>query len=166
MNDCRDLILGKAFFLHLSSFISHIQDLLLLKGFHFYFCFLSWVKTENSRNWESFDQSCVNRERMFYESNESMSHESWVMSQWVNESELKNKSFGRNNKIKHYFYLICLLPSLLPAHARPISDMKSQPGLFVSSIPGPAATTTCMPWKIAFPDALQEPFKPSDNPYY
>ena len=28
---------------------------------------------------------------------------------------------------------------LLPAHARPISDMKSQPGLFVSSIPGPAA---------------------------
>ena len=72
-----------------------------------------------------------------------MSHESWVnesMSQiW------KNKSFGRNNKIKHYFYLICLLASLLPAHARPISDMKSQPGLFVSSIPGPAATTTCMP---------------------
>ena len=78
----------------------------------------------------------------------------------------KNKSFGRNNKIKHYFYLICLLASLLPAHARPISDMKSQPGLFVSSIPGPAATTTCMPRKIAFPDTLQEPFKPSDNPYY
>ena len=26
---------------------------------------------------------------------------------------------------KHYFYLICLLASLLPAHARPISDMKS-----------------------------------------
>ena len=104
------------------------------------------------------------RERMFYESNESMSHESWVnesMSQiW------KNKSFGRNNKIKHYFYLICLLASLLPAHARPISDMKSQLGLFVSSIPGPAATVTCMPRKIAFPDTLQEPFKPSDNPYY
>ena len=42
-----------------------------------------------------------------------MSHESWVnesMSQiW------KNKSFGRNNKIKHYFYWFCLLPSLLPA---------------------------------------------------
>ena len=76
------------------------------------------------------------RERMFYESNESMSHESWVnesMSQiW------KNKSFGRNNKIKHYFYLICPLASLLPAHARPISDMKSQPTLFVSSIPGAA----------------------------
>ena len=77
------------------------------------------------------------------------------MSQWV-----------RNNKIKHYFYLICLLASLLPAHARPISDMKSQPGLFVSSIPGPATTTTCMPRKIAFPDTLQEPIKPSDNPYY
>ena len=44
---------------------------------------------------------------MFYESNESMSHES--MSQiW------KNKSFGRNNKIKRYFYLICLLALLLP----------------------------------------------------
>ena len=92
--------------------------------------------------------------RMFYESNESMS-QIW-----------KNKSFGRNNKIKHYFYLICLLASLLPAHARPISDMKSQLGLYVSSIPGPAATTTCMPRKIAFPDTLQEPFKPSDNPYY
>ena len=38
----------------------------------------------------------------------------------------------------HYFYLICLLASLLPAHARPISDMKSQPRLFVSSIPGAA----------------------------
>ena len=43
-----------------------------------------------------------------------MSHES--MSQiW------KNKSFGKNNKIKRYFYVICLLASLLPAHARPIS---------------------------------------------
>ena len=87
----------------------------------------------------------------------------WVMSQWVRSE--KNKSFGRNNKIKHYFYLICLLASLLPVHARPISDMKSQLGLFVSSIPGPAATTTCMPRKIAFPDTFQaEPFKPSDNP--
>ena len=79
----------------------------------------------------------------------------WVMSQWVNESVSqiwKNRNFGRNNKIKHYFYLICLLASLLPAHARPICDMKSQPGLFVSSIPGPAATTTCMPRKIAFRD--------------
>ena len=43
-----------------------------------------------------------------------MSHES--MSQiW------KNKSFGKNNKITRYFYVICLLASLLPAHARPIS---------------------------------------------
>ena len=95
----------------------------------------------------------------------------WVMSHesWVNESMSqiwKNKSFGRNNKIKHYFYLICPLASLLPVHARPTSDMKSQPGLFVSSIPGPAATVTCMPQKIAFPDTLPEPFKPSDNPYY
>ena len=57
--------------------------------------------------------------------------ESRVMSQWVNESMSqiwKNKSFGRNNKIKHYFYLICPLASLLPVHARPISDMKSQIG--------------------------------------
>ena len=37
------------------------------------------------------------RERILYESNESVSHES--MSQiW------KNNIFGRNNKIKHYFY--------------------------------------------------------------
>ena len=37
-----------------------------------------------------------------------MSHDS--MSQiW------KNKSFGRNNKIQHHFYLFCLLASLLPA---------------------------------------------------
>ena len=96
------------------------------------------------------------RERMFYESNESMSHESRVnesMSQiW------KNKRFG-------FGYLICLLASLLP-DARPISDMKSQPGLFVSSILAPAATTTRMPRKIAFPDTLQEPFKPSENPCY
>ena len=40
------------------------------------------------------------------------------------------------------FYLICLLASLLPAYARPISDTKSQPGLFVSSIPGPASITS------------------------
>ena len=97
-------------------------------------------------------------ERMFYESNEL-----WVVSQWV---IWKNKSFGRNNKMKHYFYLICPLnASLLPAHARLISDMKSQPGLFVGSILGPATTATCMPQKIAFPDTLQEPFKPSGNPY-
>ena len=93
-------------------------------------------------------------------------NESWVMSHESMSQIWKNKSFGRNNKIKHYFYLICLLASLLPAHARPISDMKSQLGLFVSSIPGPAASSTCMPRKIAFPDTLQEPFKPSDNPYY
>ena len=40
---------------------------------------------------------CVWGERMFYESNESMS-QIW-----------KNKSFGRNNKIKHYFYLFFLI---------------------------------------------------------
>ena len=83
----------------------------------------------------------------------------WVNESWVMSQIWKNKSFGRNNKIKHYFYLICLLASLLPAHARPISDMKSQPGLFVSSISGPAATVTCMPRKMAFPDTLQEPIK-------
>ena len=83
---------------------------------------------------------CTSRywERMFYESNESMSE--WVRSE-------KNKSFGRNNKIKHYFYLICLLASLLPAHARPISDMKSQPGLFVSSIPCEIPFWNWIPWK-------------------
>ena len=127
-------------------------------------------------------------------------------------SQIRKKSFGRNNKIKHNFYLICLLASLLlpwvpeafharfpvsvkssslvssafgrrhvglrptrhppkvprrtrektsgtqgtllPAHARSISDMKSQLRLFVGSIPGPAATTTCMPRKIAFPYTL------------
>ena len=43
-----------------------------------------------------------------------MSHDQW----WLNESMSqvwKNKSFGRNNKIKHYFYLFCLLASPLPA---------------------------------------------------
>ena len=113
-----------------------------------------------------FDQDSCNG--MFPTQASSVSHESgyfiwvkwvnepWVMSQWLNESirvrSEKIKVSVWNNKIKHYFYLICLLASLLPAHARPISDMKSQPGLFVSSIPGPAATTTCMPRKIAFPD--------------
>ena len=67
------------------------------------------------------------------------------MSEWVRSE--KNKSFGRNNKIKHYFYLICLLASLLPAHARPISDMKSQPGLFVSSIPCERPPWNSIPWK-------------------
>ena len=88
------------------------------------------------------------RERILYESNESVSHES--MSQiW------KNNIFGRNNKIKHYFYyFVYLLHFCLPARARPISDMKSQPGLFVSSIPGSSAPTTCMAWRIAFPDTL------------
>ena len=90
----------------------------------------------------------------------------WVMSHESMSQIWKKKSFGRNNKIKRYFYLICLLASLLPAHARPISDMKSQLGLFVSSIPGPAAATTIMPRKKAFPDTPQESFKPSDNPYY
>ena len=47
---------------------------------------------------------------------------------------------------------ITFITSLLSARARPISDMKSQPGLFVTSIPGPSATTTCMVQRIAFPD--------------
>ena len=66
------------------------------------------------------------------------------MSEWVRSEK---KSFGRDNKIKHYFYLICLLASLLPAHARPISDMKSQPGLFVSSIPCEIPSWNWIPWK-------------------
>ena len=84
---------------------------------------------------------------------ESMSHES--MSQWV-----------RSEKITFLVETIkssITIASLLPASARFISDMKSQPGLFVSSIPGPSATTTCMARRIAFPDTLLEPFKPLDQ---
>ena len=61
-------------------------------------------------------------ERMFYESNESMSHESWVMSQWVNESDLKKKI-----KLGITFILFCLLASLLPEHARPIYILPRHP---------------------------------------
>ena len=64
-----------------------------------------------------------------------MSHES--MSQWVNESMSqiwkKIKVSVETIKLGITFILFCLLVSLLPEHARPISDMKSQPGLFVSS---------------------------------
>ena len=47
MNYCIDLILGKAFCIFI---FFHFPDsrLSVLKGFHFYFCFLTWVKTENS----------------------------------------------------------------------------------------------------------------------
>ena len=51
--------------------------------------------------------------------------------------------------------LFCLLASLLPAHARFISYMKSQPGMFVSSISGPSAPTTCMPIATMPLDTLQ-----------
>ena len=46
MNNCIDLILGKAFCIFI---FFHFRDsrLSVLKGFHFYFCFLTWVKTEN-----------------------------------------------------------------------------------------------------------------------
>ena len=46
MNYCIDLILGKAFCIFI---FFHFPDsrLSVLKGFHFYFCFLTWVKTEN-----------------------------------------------------------------------------------------------------------------------
>ena len=54
-----------------------------------------------SNNWNL--NVCVWGERMFYESNESMSHES--MSQWVRSEKIK-VSVYRNNKIKHYFYLV------------------------------------------------------------
>ena len=60
-----------------------------------------------------------------------MSHES--MSQWVRSE--KNKSFGRNNEIKHYFTLFCLLPSLLPVQGLFLAwnlDLDLA-GLFVSS---------------------------------
>ena len=49
MNDCIDLILGKAFFIFI---FFHFPDsrLSVLKGFHFHLCFLTWVKTEESIN--------------------------------------------------------------------------------------------------------------------
>ena len=83
------------------------------------------------------------------------------MSQWVRSEKIT--FLVETIKHKALLLLFCVLASLLPARARPISDMKSQPGLFVSSIPGPSATTTCMARRIAFPARLQEPFKPSDQ---
>ena len=49
MNYCIDLILGKAFCIFI---FFHFPDsrLSVLKGFHLYFCFLTWVKTENFRS--------------------------------------------------------------------------------------------------------------------
>ena len=46
MNYCIDLILSKAFCIFI---FFHFLDsrLSVLKGFHFYFCFLMWMKTEN-----------------------------------------------------------------------------------------------------------------------
>ena len=46
MNYCIDLILGKAFWIFI---FFHFPDsrLFVLTDFHFYFCFLTWVKTEN-----------------------------------------------------------------------------------------------------------------------
>ena len=46
MNYCTDLILGKAFCIFVF-FHSPDSRLSVLKGFHFYFCFLTRVKTEN-----------------------------------------------------------------------------------------------------------------------
>ena len=57
-----------------------------------------------------------------------MSHESWVMSQWVNESGLKKK-FCRNNKIMRYVYLFCLVVLLLPAQGTEMLAFQ----MFVSS---------------------------------
>ena len=49
INYCIDLILGKAFCIFI---FFHFPDsrLSVLKGFHFYFCFLTWLKTENMVN--------------------------------------------------------------------------------------------------------------------
>ena len=48
MNYCIDMILGKAFCLFI---FFHFPDsrVSVLKGFHFYFCFLTWVKILNWR---------------------------------------------------------------------------------------------------------------------
>ena len=46
MNNCIDLILGKAFCIFIF-FYFRDSRLSVLKDFHFYFCFLTWVKTEN-----------------------------------------------------------------------------------------------------------------------
>ena len=56
MNYCIDLILGKAFCIFI---FFHFPDsrLSVLKGFRFYFCFLTWVKTESSRN--PLSESCI-----------------------------------------------------------------------------------------------------------
>ena len=47
MNYCIDLILGKGFCIFIFFHFPYSR-LSVLKGFHFYFSFLTWVKTENS----------------------------------------------------------------------------------------------------------------------
>ena len=75
-----------------------------------------WIVFEH---WFTYSECKVLMSHMSQWVNESWVMSQWVnesMSQWVNESDLKKiKVFGRNNKIKHFFYLFCLLPSLLPA---------------------------------------------------
>ena len=57
MNYCIDLILGKAFCIFIFFHFPDQSRLSVLKGFRFYLCFLTWVKTENSRN--PLSESCI-----------------------------------------------------------------------------------------------------------
>ena len=86
------------------------------------------------------------------------------MSQWVNESMSqiwKNKSFGRNNKIKHYFYLKCLLQFIAACTCK--AYFWHEISTWAVCYQALSLRTTCMPREIALPDTLQEPFKQSDN---
>ena len=73
------------------------------------------------------------------------------MSQWVrSEKKVSLETIKLSTTSPPLVYLLhyCL-------HMQ-VSDMKSQPGLFVIIISGPAAIllTTCIPRRIAFPDTL------------
>ena len=92
-----------------------------------------------------------------------MSHESWVMSQWVNESMrqiYKNNIFGRNNKIKHYFYyFVYLLHCCLHVQGLFLTWNLSLGCLLAVFQALPLLLYACMARRIAFPDTLKNHLK-------
>ena len=87
-------------------------------------------------------------------------NESWVMSQWVNETDLKNSIFGRNNKIKHYFYyVVYLLHCCLHVQGLFLTWNLSLGCLLAVFQALPLLLYACMARRIAFPDTLKNHLK-------
>ena len=98
MNYSRDLILGKAFCIFI---FFHFSDsrISVLKGFYFYLCFLTWVKTENRgrEHKTTIFRSFSELRHSFSESTPGKGHNNWQI-EW-NGIRVCNEVWNSTNSL-------------------------------------------------------------------